>query len=77
MPDKMTHEEKSRLGGLTVFNALGPEHMAEIGRKGGHTTSSDREFMSRIGKMGAAAANRKRWGREPAPNVERDDGLDV
>ncbi len=60
MAEKLTIQERARMGGKAVANALGPEHMAEIGRRGGYTTSSDRAFMSKIGRLGAIAANRRR-----------------
>ena len=40
---KRTVEEAGRKGGETVVDKYGPEHMAEIGRKGGEQSHGGRE----------------------------------
>jgi len=43
--------EIARMGGRTVV-ARHPNHLSEIGKRGGRRVSRDREHMRRIGKMG-------------------------
>jgi hypothetical protein len=40
----------------------GPDHFSQMGKKGGNATktSQDKEFYSRIGKLGGAAKRRKK-----------------
>jgi general stress protein YciG len=41
-------------GAAVILATYGREHFAEIGKKGGTTTSSNREFMAEIGKKGGS-----------------------
>jgi len=46
------HAAAGRKGGRSCVEKYGASHMAELGRKGGTKTSSDRQHMAEIGRIG-------------------------
>jgi general stress protein YciG len=58
---KMTVEEAGRKGGEAVVEKYGPEHMAEIGRKGGEHSHGGRDYDDDDkGKKSHEGSNSKR-----------------
>ena len=57
--ETMTREEAGRMGGVAVVEKYGPEHMAEIGRKGGQKVSQNRQHMAEIGRRGGQKSRRR------------------
>lgn len=55
--ESMSASEAGRMGGEAVVDKYGPEHMADIGRKGGEAVSQDREHMADIGRKGGEAGS--------------------
>lgn len=49
-------------GGRALFNKLGREYMAKLGRQGGLSISKDREHMARIGRIGRLKQQRSEAG---------------
>src|SRR5919107_1701399 len=54
---KMTVEEAGRKGGEAVVEKYGPEHMAEIGRKGGENSHGGRDDDNENNKRGRNSDN--------------------
>lgn len=66
--ESMSASEAGRMGGEAVVGKYGPEHMAEIGRKGGEAVSRDREHMADIGRKGGEAG-----GTQSGSNMNRGE----
>ncbi len=55
----MTREDAGRMGGEAVVEKYGPDHMAEIGRRGGEKVSQNREHMAAIGRKGGQNSGKR------------------
>lgn len=59
--DSEEAREAGQKGGQAVKDKYGPEFFQEIGKKGGQARADDLDVLSgELGRMGAAARNRKR-----------------
>ena len=75
--DKEEHRELARSGGVAAHAAglahkFSSEQAREAGKKGGKTTSANREHMAEIGRRGGHARRGHRKGQSPKPRQPKN-----